>query len=120
MAPWAGELARALAASDPRRAADIASDLRAQAERFGTDTAIGEALRCAAALETGHRAVDLHARAVTYLESSPSSYEHALARIDYGIASRSASELEHGLTLAASCGADGLVNRAREALERLR
>ncbi|NGO41316.1 ATP-binding protein [Streptomyces ureilyticus] len=120
MAPWAGELARALAASDPRRAADIASELRAQAERFGTDTAIGEALRCGAALETGHRAVDFHARAVTYLESSPSSYEHALARIDYGIASRSASELEHGLTLAASCGADGLVTRAREGLERLR
>ncbi|MFC4465642.1 ATP-binding protein [Streptomyces xiangluensis] len=120
MAPWAGELARALAASDPRRAAEISADLRAQAERFGTDTAIGEALRCAATLETGNRAVDLYARAVTYLEASPSAYEHALARVDYGIASRSASELEHGLTLARSCGADGLVTRAQEALERLR
>ncbi|WP_328767331.1 ATP-binding protein [Streptomyces sp. NBC_00286] len=120
MAPWAGDLARALAASDPRRAADIASDLRAQAERFGTDTAIGEALRCAAALESAPRSTDLYAQAVTYLESSPSAYEHAQARIDYGIASRSASELEQGLTLAASCGADGLVTRAREALERLR
>lgn len=120
MAPWAGELARALAASDPRRAAEITTDLRAQAERFGTDTAIGEALRCAAALETGPRAVALHARAAAYLEASPSSYEHALARVDYGIASRSVTELDRGLTLARSCGADGLVTRAREALERLR
>ncbi|MDG9722498.1 MULTISPECIES: ATP-binding protein [unclassified Streptomyces] len=116
VAPWATELARALAAEDPARAARLASDARRQAERFGTDTAIGEALRCAAALETGQRAVRLAAQAVAYLESSPCQYEHAAARVEYGIAARSAAELNRGLALADSCGADGLVARAREAL----
>ncbi|TPQ23265.1 ATP-binding protein [Streptomyces sporangiiformans] len=116
MAPWAADLALTLAAQDPRRAAEVAADLRVQAERFGTDTAIGEALRCAAALETGQRAVALYTQAVTYLEASPCSYEHALARVEYGIASRSVTELERGLTLARSCGADGLAARAEGAL----
>ncbi|MFI8950010.1 ATP-binding protein [Streptomyces sp. NPDC053750] len=117
VAPWATQLARALATEDPGRAARLASDARRQAERFGTDTAIGEALRCAAALETGQRAVRLAAQAVTYLEASPCQYEHAAARVEYGIAARSATELERGMALADSCGADGLVARAREALE---
>ncbi|MFF4755827.1 ATP-binding protein [Streptomyces sp. NPDC002514] len=116
LAPWAVDLARALAATDPVRAAQLAGDARRQAERFGTDTAIGEALRCAAALETGQRAVHLAAQAVAYLEASPCQYEHAVARVEYGIAARSAAELDRGLTLARSCGADGLVTRAEEAL----
>ncbi|WP_217142358.1 AAA family ATPase [Streptomyces sp. AC627_RSS907] len=116
VSPWATELARALATEDPGRAAHLATDARRQAERFGTDTAIGEALRCAAALETGLRAVRLAAQAVTYLEASPCQYEHAAARVEYGIAARSAAELERGMALADSCGADGLVARAREAL----
>ncbi|WFB84711.1 MULTISPECIES: AAA family ATPase [Streptomyces] len=114
--PWATELARALATEDPGRAARLASDARDRAERFGTDTAIGEALRCAAALETGPRAVRLAAQAVTYLEASPCQYEHAAARVEYGILARSSEELNRGLALADSCGADGLVARAREAL----
>ncbi|MFD6291852.1 ATP-binding protein [Streptomyces sp. NPDC060205] len=116
MAPWAGDLARTLAVEDPRRAAEVAADARVQAERFGTDTAIGEALRCAAALETGQRSVALYAQAVTYLEASPCAYEHAAARVEYGIASRSRTEITRALTLAESCGADGLVTRARDAL----
>lgn len=115
-APWAGDLARALATEDPERAAGLALTVRRQAERFGTDTAIGEALRVAACLETGRRAVALYAQAVRYLEASPCAYEHAAARVDYGIAARSAAELERGLTLARSCGADGLVARAQDAL----
>ncbi|MCQ4213563.1 ATP-binding protein [Streptomyces longispororuber] len=117
MAPWALDLARALAVSDPRRAAALAAEARVQAERFGTDTAIGEALRCAAALETGQKQLTLYAKAVTYLEASPCAYEHALARVEYGIAGRSLSELNRGLTLARSCGADGLAARARDVLE---
>jgi tetratricopeptide (TPR) repeat protein len=117
LVPWAIDLARALAVEDPTRAAQLASDARRRAEHFGTDTAIGEALRCAAALETGQRAVRLAAQAVAYLESSPSQYEHAAARVEYGIAARSVSELNRGLTLARSCGADGLVAQAREVLE---
>ncbi|MFI8191268.1 ATP-binding protein [Streptomyces sp. NPDC085946] len=109
LVPWAADLARALATEDPARAARLALDVRRQAERFGTDTAIGEALRCAAALETGQRAVRLAEQAVTYLESSPCQYEHAAARVEYGIAARSVAELDRGLALARSCGADGLV-----------
>ncbi|CAM5678179.1 hypothetical protein SHIRM173S_12366 [Streptomyces hirsutus] len=113
---WAADLARALATEDPARAARLAVEYRSQAERFGTDTAIGEALRCAAALETGRRAVRLAARAVAYLESSPCQYEHAVARVEYGILARSRTDLERGLALARSCGADGLAARAEAEL----
>ncbi|MER6537726.1 ATP-binding protein [Streptomyces sp. 900105755] len=115
--PWALDLARALANEDPARAARLASDARRQAERFGTDTAIGEALRCAAALETGQRQVRLASQAVAYLEASPCQYEHAAARVEYGIAARSVAELHRGLALARSCGADGLAAQAREVLD---
>ncbi|WP_159775156.1 ATP-binding protein [Streptomyces sp. HM190] len=118
-ATWAGALARALAHEDPRRAAELAATVRRRAERFGTDTAIGEALRLEASLATGKQAASLYAKAVTYLEASPSAYEHAAARVEYGIVTRSTSELQRGLTLAASCGADSLVARAREAIARL-
>ncbi|WP_405905603.1 AAA family ATPase [Streptomyces sp. NBC_00828] len=117
LAPWAVDLARALATEDPARAAALAADARRQAERFGTDTAIGEALRCAAALESGQRAVRLAGQAVTYLEASPCQYEHAAARVEYGILARSVSELNKGLTLARSCGADGVVAQAQRALD---
>ncbi|WP_431994575.1 ATP-binding protein [Streptomyces griseoflavus] len=112
----ASDLARALAGEDPARAARLAVDVRRHAERLGTDTAIGEALRVAAALETGQRAVRLAAQAVTYLEASPCQYEHAAARVEYGILARSVPDLERGLALARSCGADGLAERARAEL----
>ncbi|MER6413847.1 ATP-binding protein [Streptomyces humidus] len=117
--PWTVELARALAGEDPARAAGLATEARRRAERFGTDTAIGEALRCAAALETGQRAVRLAQQAVAYLESSPCQYEHAAARVEYGILSRSVSELGRGLALARSCGADALTDKAQQALQNL-
>ncbi|MFD7874416.1 ATP-binding protein, partial [Streptomyces sp. NPDC059766] len=120
LAPWTVDLAWALAVEDPVRAGRLAADARRQAERFGTDTAIGEALRCAAALETGQRAVRLAGQAVAYLESSPCQYEHAAARVEYGIAARSVADLNRGLALARSCGADGLVRQAREALDTTR
>ncbi|MEU5365363.1 AAA family ATPase [Streptomyces sp. NPDC005925] len=117
--PWAVDLARALAVRDPARAAQLAADVRQQAERLGTDTAIGEALRCAAALETGRRKLRLAEQAVARLEHSPCQYEYATARVEYGIAARSAGELEQGLALARFCGADGLVTRAEEQLAAL-
>ncbi|MEU7303299.1 AAA family ATPase [Streptomyces sp. NPDC007206] len=117
LSPWSIDLAKALAGQNPERAAHLAAEARRQAERFGTDTALGEALRCAAALETGSRAAQLAAQAVAYLESSPCQYEHAAARVEYGIAARSATELSRGLDLARACGAEGLAARAREVLE---
>ncbi|MBV2355344.1 AAA family ATPase [Streptomyces sp. J2-1] len=120
LAPWAIDLAKALAPREPARAAQLATDARRQAERFGTDTAIGEALRCQAALATGREAVRLAEQAVAYLELSPCQYEHAAARVEYGIATRSVSELERGEELARQCAADGLAAHAREALRTVR
>ncbi|WP_200301230.1 ATP-binding protein [Streptomyces adelaidensis] len=119
LAPWGGDLARALANVDPRRAVELAASVRVRAERLGTDTAIGEALRVEATLATGKQAAHLYAKAVTYLAASPSGYEHAAARVEYGIATRSVQELNRGLTLAESCGADGLARQARKALDGL-
>jgi tetratricopeptide (TPR) repeat protein len=118
LAPWACDLVMAVADDDPVRAAGLASYVRDRAERLGTHTAIGIALCCAASLEHGPAAVGLLARAVTHLEASPCAYELSYARVEYGIAARSAAELAQGLRLAENCGADGLAARARRALER--
>ncbi|MER7110041.1 ATP-binding protein [Streptomyces sp. NPDC000229] len=112
-APWACDLARALATEDPTRAARLATRARVQAERFGTDTAIGEALRCAALFARPDEAVQILAQAVHHLEASPSAYEHALARHEYALALRSPAELTRAATLATACGADALAARAR-------
>ncbi|MFD5114383.1 ATP-binding protein [Streptomyces sp. NPDC058391] len=116
MAPWACDLARAVAEEDPRRAAELASYARDRAERFGTHTAIGVALSCAASLEKGPAKVELLAQAVGHLEASPCAYELAAARVEYGIAAESRAELARGLELAERCGADGLAAQARQAL----
>lgn len=117
MAPWACDLARALADVNPGRAAELAAYARDRAERFGTHTAIGVALCTSASLTEGPAAVELLAEAVTHLEASPCTYELALARVEYGIAARSAPDLGRGLVLAEACGADGLAERARLALD---
>nr|WSZ99477.1 AAA family ATPase [Streptomyces sp. NBC_00857] len=117
MAPWACDLARALADEDPVRAAQLASYARDRAERFGTHTAIGVALCCAASLKEGPARVELLAQAVAHLEASPCAYELAVARVEYGIAAGFPAELACGLELAERCGADGLAARARAALE---
>lgn len=119
MATWAIDLARALADVNPGRAAELAAYARDRAERFGTHTAIGVALCCSASLTEGDEAVVLLADAVTHLEASPCTYELAVARVEYGIAARSASDLGRGRVLADECGADGLAERARLALDGL-
>ncbi|TDF45848.1 ATP-binding protein [Streptomyces sp. WAC05374] len=111
-APWACDLARALATEDPTRAARLATRARVQAERFGTDTAIGEALRCAALFARPDEAVHLLAQAVRHLEASPSAYEHARARHEYALALRSPARLAHAAALATACGAESLAARA--------
>ncbi|MFV5993770.1 ATP-binding protein [Streptomyces sp. NPDC056231] len=119
-APWAGDLARALADEDPGRAAHLATSARVHAERFGTDTAIGEALRCVALFARPEEARHLLADAVRHLEASPSAYEHALARVDYGIAIRSRRELARAQKLATACGAEALATRAHQARASIR
>ncbi|MEV0494538.1 ATP-binding protein [Streptomyces atratus] len=119
-APWAGDLARALADEDPGRAAQLATSARVHAERFGTNTAIGEALRCVALFARPEDAHRLLADAVRHLEASPSAYEHALARLDYGIAIRSPRELALAQKLATVCGAEALATRAHQARTSIR
>ncbi|MEU7568707.1 AAA family ATPase [Streptomyces fradiae] len=118
-APWACDLARALAPGDPGRAAALADLARAHAERFGTATARGEALRCAALFAAPGEAAGLLAGAVRLLEASPSAYEHALARHEHGVATGSRAELARAAALAAACGADALAARAHRALSEL-
>ncbi|MFJ8693831.1 ATP-binding protein [Streptomyces roseolilacinus] len=118
-APWACDLARALAADAPDRAARLADLARAHAERSGSGTALGEALRCAALFAAPDEARALLARAVHHLEASPSAYEHALARHDHGVALGSRTELSRAAALATACGADTLAARAHRALSDL-
>ncbi|MFF7361932.1 AAA family ATPase [Streptomyces sp. NPDC008125] len=119
-APWAFDLARALAGTDPAKGAEIAARARKHAERFGTDTAIGEALRCLALFAPAEEAEKLLADAVRHLEASSSEYEHALARYEYGMAIRSTRELAHAHKLAVACGADALAHRAQHARASIR
>ncbi|OKJ74741.1 ATP-binding protein [Streptomyces sp. CB02460] len=118
--PWAGDLARALADEDPGRAAQLANTARVHAERFGTETAIGEALRCVALFARPEESVHLLGEAVRHLEASPSGYEFALALYDYGLAARSPRELARAHKLATACGAEGLAARAQQARASIR
>ncbi|WP_405812235.1 AAA family ATPase [Streptomyces sp. NBC_01520] len=113
-APWASDLARALADTDPVRAAQLATRARVHAERFGTDTAIGEALRCVALFAPPEEAEHLLAESVRHLEASSSAYEHAVARFEYGTAIRSTGELARAQKLATACGAEALATRAQQ------
>lgn len=116
----AGDLARALAEEDPGRAARIANSARVHAERFGTETAIGEALRCVALFAPPEEAEQLLAQAVRHLEASPSGYEFALALVEHGIATRSPGQLARAYKLATACGAESLAARAQQARASMR
>ncbi len=118
--PWAGDLARALADDDPGRAAQLANAARVHAERFGTETAIGEALRCVSLFARPEEAAELLGEAVRHLEGSPAAYELALALFDHGVAIRSPRELARAHKLATACGAEGLATRAQQARASIR
>ncbi|MFB6622620.1 AAA family ATPase [Streptomyces sp. NPDC056374] len=104
-APWPFDLARALATTDPDRAARVATEARAHAERLGTPTARGEALRCLALFATPAEARRLLTRAVAHLAESPSRYEESRARLDLAHATGSATALAEATALATTCGA---------------
>ena len=80
-------------------------------------------MRWLAAVNAPQQAVGLLRQAVEHLEQSPAAYELALALVDYGAALRrtgrpreAGDALGQGVQLAAQCGADGLVIRARSEL----
>ncbi|MEV6012533.1 AAA family ATPase [Streptomyces sp. NPDC051976] len=122
--PWPLRLALAREVTDPDRAAEIAEEGVARARRFGTQTAIGQALHALAAVTPMPRRAALLAEAVEHLERSPSGYDLAHALVDHGVALRrtglpqhAAEQLHRGLEGAAQCGADTLAARAREELD---
>ncbi|MFH9421851.1 hypothetical protein [Streptomyces sp. NPDC017529] len=121
--PWQLHLARATALTDSPRAVELAEEGVRRARRFGTPTAVGEALHCAATVIGGGQALKLLAEAVRELEHSPAGYALAEALVDHGAALRraglpqdAAEHLYRGLEGAVHCGADGLAARARDEL----
>lgn len=123
-APWALDLATAVAPEEPERARELADRAVRYAVRFGTETAMGEALRRAAPLaEEPEEALSRLEKAVRHLAGSPCRHEYALALVDHGMALERAGRraeavepLREGLRIAGECAADGLAGRAREAL----
>ncbi|MFI1801388.1 ATP-binding protein [Streptomyces sp. NPDC020379] len=119
-APWAFDLADAVAPEDPERARSLAGQAVRHAARFGTDTAVGEALRRSASVCEPAEALAKLDQAVTHLRRSPCAYEFAAALVDHGVALRRAGHAEkaaerfrEGLALAEKCGADGLIETVR-------
>ncbi|MBB4893767.1 tetratricopeptide (TPR) repeat protein [Streptomyces olivoverticillatus] len=119
-APWALDLAAAIADEEPERARALAGQALRHALRFGTDTAIGEALRRSAPLAEPAEGLAKLEKAVEHLRRSPCRFEYAVALVDHGTALKragrreeAAARLRAGLALAERCGADGLVATAR-------
>ncbi|MEY9962026.1 tetratricopeptide (TPR) repeat protein [Streptacidiphilus sp. MAP12-16] len=122
-APWAGNLAQAIAGEEPERARALTAQALEQARRVGTNSAIGVALRWCATVAEPQEAVELLRQAVEHLGQSPTAYEYALALMDQGATLRRVGRprealeaLGQSVELAAQCGADGLLARGRTEL----
>ncbi|TQK50159.1 AAA ATPase-like protein [Streptomyces sp. SLBN-118] len=121
--PWLPHLALASRTADAARAVGLAQDALRRAERFGTATAVGRALRVLARVTEGPQGIALLRRAVPVLETAPSSYELASALVELGTALRragrlgeAAKPLHRGVDLAGRCGAGGVAAQARDEL----
>ncbi|MFJ9521651.1 ATP-binding protein [Kitasatospora sp. NPDC101801] len=124
-APWAGQLALALAPDRPEEARAMAAQAMEWADKFGTASARGTAFRIQAAVSDGQIAVPLLEESVNLLTQSPVSYELACSLVDLGTAlartgrlTDAAEYFYQGIELAQSCGADVLVAQARRELAR--
>ncbi|MFG1807193.1 ATP-binding protein [Streptomyces sp. NPDC049040] len=122
--PWQLNLARAKEFTDPERAAEVAEEGVRRARRFGTQSAVGQALHALAEVTPLTRRAAVLAEAVAHLERSPAGYDLARALVDHGVALRrtglpqmAAEQLHRGLEGALQCGADSLASRAREELD---
>ncbi|WP_424888765.1 ATP-binding protein [Streptomyces sp. XH2] len=120
---WALDLAVAVVDEDPERARTLADKAVRHAAVFGTDTAIGDALRRAALVAEPHEALVKLEKAVVHLRRSPCKYElaeglvaHGEALLRAGKPAEGAERLREGLETARQCAADGLVETARAAL----
>ncbi|PVZ13204.1 AAA family ATPase [Actinomycetospora cinnamomea] len=119
--PWRTGLAAALhRLGDEEAAVRAADDAVATGRRYGSPRALADALRTRGLV--GGTIAPLR-EAVTLLEPTPARLELARARVDLGAALRrgnqrvaARTELAAGQDLARRCGADPLVERAREEL----
>ena len=110
---------------NPELARSLAADQLVRAERFGTDSAVGTALRAAAEFAgTGEARIDLLRRAVDRFEGCSAPYEHTRAVVDLatallaeGRSKDAAEQFRAALELAESCAADELADYARRALD---
>lgn len=121
--PWMLHLARAEAHDAPDQAVATALEAVGRARQFGTHSAIGQALRVAAEVSPPTERGKLLEESVQHLEQAPAAYELACALVALGTELRrtgrtkeAAEQLYRGLEAAALCGADGLVERARDEL----
>lgn len=121
--PWQLHLARAESHDAPERAVATALEAVARARQFGAPSAVGQALRIAAEVSSGSVRVKLLEESVAHLERSPAAYELACALVALGTELRrtgrpkdAAEYLYRGLDAAVQCGADGLVEAARDEL----
>ncbi|MCX5001772.1 AAA family ATPase [Streptomyces sp. NBC_00638] len=121
--PWQLHLARAESHDTPERAIATALEAVNRARQYGTPSAIGQALRAAAEVSPGPARVELLEESVSHLERSPAAYELACALVALGTELRragrpkeAAEHLYRGLDAAVQCGADGLIEEARDEL----
>ncbi|UGY94654.1 ATP-binding protein [Streptomyces gobiensis] len=119
--PWLLQLALAShAMDDGKRAQELGQEALRRAERFGTDSAVGQALWVAGRLSDGAERADLLRRAVSHLERSPAVYELSSALVDLGSVLRCSGQLREaaeclyrGVDIAVQCGAEAVVAQAR-------
>ncbi|MGE6736555.1 ATP-binding protein, partial [Streptomyces sp. NPDC059900] len=121
--PWQLHLALAEADDAPERALATAYEAVRRARRYATASAVGQALRITAGVASGSVRVKLLEESVGHLERSPAAYELACALVALGAELRragrskdAADPLYRGLEAAVQCGADGLVEQARDEL----
>jgi DNA-binding CsgD family transcriptional regulator len=121
---WRSEAALALAAlGDSDRARELAAEEVRLARLLAAPRALGVALRAAGLVAGGTDGLDELRESVAVLAGSAATLEHARALVDLGSALRRAGRradarppLREGLELAVGCGADLLVERARDEL----
>ena len=121
MPPWRGLAAILLAMTDePERGGDLAGQQVELARQWGSDHALGVALR---ALGTVRQDTDVLSEAVRLLASTPFRLDYAHALVQLGAFQRrkrrraaAIEPLQAGMDLAHRCGAVALADRARSEL----
>lgn len=122
--PWRSQAALARhALGDATEARTLAAREVELARMWGAPRALGRALRVAGLVAAGDRGLSLLREAVTVLDASIARLELARAQVELGAALRRANRradarepLRVGLDMADACGAQPLVDRARDEL----